>query len=107
MNIIGHYNKQNDDERVIELAFNRFIKVVKNPNIVNDKSPNLLLFSGDINIGSLWKKTSKNGNQYLSGNLLLPSYEKAMINVLFGKEHNIVVVVEEQQKGQSNEIDDL
>ena len=83
MNIIGKYIKVDGENRQIELAYGHTI-LVKKYEQIKENSPNLILVSNGINIGSLWKKTSKNGNQYLSGNLLLPNFSKVFINVLFG-----------------------
>ena len=102
MNIIGKYIKVDGENRQIELAYGHTI-LVKKYEQIKENSPNLILVSNGINIGSLWKKTSKNGNQYLSGNLLLPNFSKVFINVLFGKDENIVVLVDDIKPAENND----
>jgi uncharacterized protein (DUF736 family) len=102
MNIIGRYTKVDSENRQIELAYGSTI-LVKKYEKIKESSPDLVLISNNINVGSLWKKTSKNGNQYLSGNLLLPNFLKVFINVLFGKDENIVVLIDDTKPAGNND----
>ena len=94
MKEIGFYTKDNATRKIELNALGIGIEtliVSENTNKQNDKSPDFLVFYNRTPVGSLWKKTSKNGNSYLSGNIFL-LLEERFINILFGDVNKVFLV---------------
>lgn len=77
MATIGTFTKSGDEFKgsIITLSVQaKNVRIVPEDNSGNDKAPSHRLLAGDVSFGAGWKKTSREGRNYLSIKLDDPSF---------------------------------
>ena len=99
---IGRYNKNGNGDRFLEIvtctSFMTFA-VIEKKDKNNEKAPDFTIDFKGIEIGSLWKKMSKNGNSYLFGqiaNFATPTGQSKIMVLFNDKKDNFVYLITDE-----------